>query len=305
MASILQTVRRLIQYPNPDRSARPDITLHLGWLAAAIDVDALYVQGTDAARAASSHYSGGGLFWWSTDTKSLWYDDGTSWAQIGDAAGTIKMHASSITPAGHLNCDGASYLRADYPALYNTIGTQYGSADGTHFNVPDITGRVPVGYAAAGGHADVDTLGKNDGVVKANRRPKHNSTVGGAPALGSLVVSGAPAIGSLAVSGAPAAGSLATGAVGFGDNNPGDNGATGGHTQGPGATTGGASGVSQHSHPITGAPAIGSLAVSGAPALGSLVVSGAPTAGSLAVGPGGTAAVDAPAYLVCNFIIKT
>ena len=61
--------------------------------------------------------------------------------------------------------------------MFTAIGTTYGSADGTHFNVPDARGRVPVGYAASGGHTDVATLGNNDGVAAANRRPKHNSTV--------------------------------------------------------------------------------------------------------------------------------
>ena len=39
--------------------------------------------------------------------------------------------------------------------------------------MPDLRGRVPVGYAASGGHADVSTLGNNEGSTEANRRPKH------------------------------------------------------------------------------------------------------------------------------------
>lgn len=42
-------------------------------------------------------------------------------------------------------CDGDSLLRADYPELFAKIGTQYGAVDGTHFNIPDMRGRVPVG----------------------------------------------------------------------------------------------------------------------------------------------------------------
>jgi len=39
-----------------------------------------------------------------------------------------------------------------------------------------MRGRVPVGYAASGGHTDVSTLGNNDGVAEAFRRPKHRHT---------------------------------------------------------------------------------------------------------------------------------
>jgi microcystin-dependent protein len=54
------------------------------------------------------------------------------------------------------------------------IGTLYGTGDGTTtFNVPDLRGRVAVGYAAAGGHPDVSTLGNNDGTPTASRRAKH------------------------------------------------------------------------------------------------------------------------------------
>jgi len=40
-----------------------------------------------------------------------------------------------------------------------------------------MRGRVPVGYAASGGHPDVSTLGNNDGQAAANRRPKHRTSI--------------------------------------------------------------------------------------------------------------------------------
>lgn len=90
--------------------------------------------------------------------------------------GAVIDYAGASAPSGWLLCDGASYLRSDYPDLFSAIGTTYGFADGSHFNVPDCRGRAAVGYAAAGGHTDVSTLGANDGVVAANRRPKHRHT---------------------------------------------------------------------------------------------------------------------------------
>jgi microcystin-dependent protein len=92
--------------------------------------------------------------------------------------GVVDDFAGAVAPDGWLLCDGASYLRSAYPDLFAVIGTTYGAADGTHFNVPDLRGRVVVGYAAAGGHTDVSTLGANDGQAVANRRPKHRTTNG-------------------------------------------------------------------------------------------------------------------------------
>lgn len=92
--------------------------------------------------------------------------------------GAVCPYAGTVAsvPAGWLLCDGASYLRSDYPDLFAAIGTTYGAADGTHFNVPDLRGRAIAGHAASGGHADVSTIGNNDGVAVANRRPKHRHT---------------------------------------------------------------------------------------------------------------------------------
>jgi microcystin-dependent protein len=68
----------------------------------------------------------------------------------------------------------------------NTTGSQsgthtlyyspYGVPDSTNFYLPDMRGRVPVGYAASGGHTDVDNLGNNDGVAVASRVAKKTIT---------------------------------------------------------------------------------------------------------------------------------
>lgn len=46
--------------------------------------------------------------------------------------------AGAVPPTGWLLCDGASLLRATFAGLFAVIGIQYGSVDGTHFNVPDF-----------------------------------------------------------------------------------------------------------------------------------------------------------------------
>ncbi len=60
-------------------------------------------------------------------------------------AGALVMYGGTSAPTGYLLCDGTSYLRATYPILFTAIGTAYGTADGTHFNVPDMRGMFPRG----------------------------------------------------------------------------------------------------------------------------------------------------------------
>lgn len=72
--------------------------------------------------------------------------------------GDLKHSARTTPSSGWLLCDGASYLRADYPDLFNVIGTTYGSADGAHFNVPDYRDRVLAGVGDSLALADDDGL---------------------------------------------------------------------------------------------------------------------------------------------------
>ncbi|OHD53941.1 MAG: hypothetical protein A2Y33_12280 [Spirochaetes bacterium GWF1_51_8] len=55
-------------------------------------------------------------------------------------SGAVIPYGGASAPAGFLLCDGASYLRSAYPGLFAVIGTSFGAADGTHFNVPDLRG---------------------------------------------------------------------------------------------------------------------------------------------------------------------
>lgn len=81
--------------------------------------------------------------------------DGTQFQLISSInavpSGMIQMYGGSTAPTGWLLCDGTSYLQATYPILFGIIGTTYGSADGTHFNVPDMRGRSPIGVGTGTG----------------------------------------------------------------------------------------------------------------------------------------------------------
>jgi len=56
-------------------------------------------------------------------------------------SGVISAFGGTSAPTGYLICDGTSYLRSSYPTLFSAIGTAYGTADVTHFNVPDLRGQ--------------------------------------------------------------------------------------------------------------------------------------------------------------------
>lgn len=65
---------------------------------------------------------------------------------VKQKAGFIYPLASANVPEGFLLCDGAEYLREEYPELFTAIGTIYGSGDGVStFNIPNLQTRVPIG----------------------------------------------------------------------------------------------------------------------------------------------------------------
>jgi microcystin-dependent protein len=61
--------------------------------------------------------------------------------------GSVFSYAGGVTlgrlPKEYLVCNGASYLRTDYPELFGVIGTTFGFVDGTHFSVPNMVGVEP------------------------------------------------------------------------------------------------------------------------------------------------------------------
>lgn len=81
-------------------------------------------------------------------------------------SGMIIQFVSTTVPLGWLLCDGREMSIAAYPDLYTAIGTNYGSltngsgSSGTsHFRLPDLRGRIPVGAQAGGGDGLYDQQG--------------------------------------------------------------------------------------------------------------------------------------------------
>ena len=63
--------------------------------------------------------------------------------------GTIYMYAGSVAPSNFLICDGSAVSRSTYSALFDMIGTTFGTGDGsTTFNIPNLSGRVAIGVSS-------------------------------------------------------------------------------------------------------------------------------------------------------------
>lgn len=94
--------------------------------------------------------------------------------------GEIICFAVSVPPStSWLSCDGRSLVRTDYPDLFTTIGTLYGSADSTHFNIPDMRGRVVVSNGQGFGLTDrfpADDGGEEDHVLVTAELAAHSHT---------------------------------------------------------------------------------------------------------------------------------
>jgi microcystin-dependent protein len=68
--------------------------------------------------------------------------------------GVVVPFAGSTSPAGWQLCYGQAISRTTYAGLFSTIGTTYGTGDGsTTFNVPDMRGRAVAGLDNMGGTA--------------------------------------------------------------------------------------------------------------------------------------------------------
>jgi len=64
----------------------------------------------------------------------------------GVPSGAVFCLAVATVPSGYLECNGASVSRSTYAALFAIVGTAYGSASGTTFNLPDLRGEFVRGF---------------------------------------------------------------------------------------------------------------------------------------------------------------
>jgi microcystin-dependent protein len=72
-------------------------------------------------------------------------------APSGVSTGFVMMYAANAAPSGYLKANGAAISRSTYADLFTAIGTTFGVGDGsTTFNVPDLRGYFPRGWADNG-----------------------------------------------------------------------------------------------------------------------------------------------------------
>lgn len=95
--------------------------------------------------------------------------------------GAVQMFAGTAIPAGWLRCDGQSVLRSSYPLLFAALGgasSPWGGVTATHFNVPNMKGRVPVGLDT--GDTQFDAVGETGGAkthtLTVAEMPSHTHT---------------------------------------------------------------------------------------------------------------------------------
>lgn len=60
--------------------------------------------------------------------------------------GQIVLFAGPYAPQDFVLCNGQMLTISQYETLYSVIGTTYGGDGRTVFGVPDLRGRVPIGY---------------------------------------------------------------------------------------------------------------------------------------------------------------
>lgn len=60
--------------------------------------------------------------------------------------GEIRINAFRFAPKNWATCDGQTLQIQQYTALFALIGRYFGTDGKTTFNLPDLRGRVPVGY---------------------------------------------------------------------------------------------------------------------------------------------------------------
>lgn len=76
-------------------------------------------------------------------------DQATAQATLGIKSvptGALLYWPTETVPDGYLERDGSSLSRTTYAALFAVIGTMYGTADASHFNLPDDRGMFSRGW---------------------------------------------------------------------------------------------------------------------------------------------------------------
>ena len=101
----------------------------------------------------------------------------------GALIGEIKIlsYVPAPVPTGWLECRGQSLSRTTYAALFNVIGTTWGTANASSFNLPDFARRVLVGRGGTGTTQLRSGVGASGGAetitLAVSHMPSHTHTI--------------------------------------------------------------------------------------------------------------------------------
>jgi microcystin-dependent protein len=85
------------------------------------------------------------------------------WVQIIPTGTVMPWAGSSISPPeGYLFCDDSVVSDSTYPDLFAVIGNIYGSAPSGQFRLPNLKGKVPLGFDSASSTSPEDITNYNN-----------------------------------------------------------------------------------------------------------------------------------------------
>jgi microcystin-dependent protein len=88
----------------------------------------------------------------------------------------IRIFASNFAPQGWATCDGQILPISQNTALFSLLGTNYGGNGTTNFALPDLRGRVPLGWGQGSGLSSYsvgEALGTDTVTVLTSEMPAH------------------------------------------------------------------------------------------------------------------------------------
>ncbi|MRJ42973.1 MULTISPECIES: phage tail protein [Idiomarina] len=95
--------------------------------------------------------------------------------------GEIRIFAGDYAPQGWYICAGQSLQIVENEALFSLLGTTYGGDGQTHFKLPDMRSRIPIGIGtnpATGSNVTRgQTLGTETETLTAAEMPSHQHSV--------------------------------------------------------------------------------------------------------------------------------
>jgi len=104
--------------------------------------------------------------------------------------GIVKLFAGNFPIKGWAFCNGQLLSISQNSALYSLLGTTYGGDGMNTFALPDLRGRIAVGFGSGQGlqNYSLGEMGGTEGVtLMTNQLPAHNHSLNATTGAGSVV----------------------------------------------------------------------------------------------------------------------